>query len=108
MAGSGKSNCAALLPGQTFALTEHPNGALNADWQIVRIQHTGLQPQALEEEGGSGPTVYHNEFGVVKASTTWRARVDAGPLTSRWWMARKSPWWWAPTVRRFTATSTAG
>ncbi|MFB3239327.1 type VI secretion system tip protein TssI/VgrG, partial [Aeromonas salmonicida] len=35
-------------------------------------------PQALEEEGGSGPTVYHNEFGVVKASTTWRARIG-GP-----------------------------
>ncbi|MDM5061066.1 type VI secretion system tip protein TssI/VgrG, partial [Aeromonas rivipollensis] len=78
--GSGKSNCAALLPGQTFTLTEHPNGALNADWQIVRIQHTGLQPQALEEEGGSGPTVYHNEFGVVKASTTWRALMPDRPM----------------------------
>ncbi|MGN4935938.1 type VI secretion system tip protein TssI/VgrG [Aeromonas rivipollensis] len=78
--GSGKSNCAALLPGQTFALTEHPNGALNTDWQVVRISHTGLQPQALEEEGGSGPTVYHNEFGVVKASTTWRALMPARPM----------------------------
>ncbi|WP_429167712.1 type VI secretion system tip protein TssI/VgrG [Aeromonas rivipollensis] len=78
--GSGKSNCAALLPGQTFSLTEHPNGALNADWQVVRISHTGLQPQALEEEGGSGPTVYHNEFGVVKASTTWRALMPARPM----------------------------
>ncbi|EZH77178.1 type VI secretion system effector VgrG, partial [Aeromonas hydrophila] len=77
VAGQAKSNCAALLPGQSFSLTEHPNGSLNTDWQIVRIQHTGLQPQALEEEGGSGPTVYHNEFGVVKASTTWRARIGS-------------------------------
>ncbi|MGL5071852.1 MAG: type VI secretion system tip protein TssI/VgrG, partial [Aeromonas salmonicida] len=77
VAGSGKSNSAALLPGQFFSLTEHPNGSLNADWQIVRISHTGLQPQALEEEGGSGPTVYHNEFGVVKAATTWRARIGS-------------------------------
>ncbi len=77
VAGQAKSNCAALLPGQSFSLTEHPNGNLNTDWQIVRIQHTGLQPQALEEEGGSGPTVYHNEFGVVKASTTWRARIGS-------------------------------
>ncbi|WP_434667377.1 type VI secretion system tip protein TssI/VgrG [Aeromonas sp. NJAU223] len=75
--GQGKSNCAALLPGQYFSLTEHPNGVLNADWQIVRISHVGQQPQALEEEGGSGPTVYHNEFGVVKASTTWRARIGS-------------------------------
>ncbi|MGY3893811.1 type VI secretion system tip protein TssI/VgrG [Aeromonas enterica] len=77
VAGSGKSNSAALLPGQYFSLTEHPNGSLNTDWQIVRISHTGLQPQALEEEGGSGPTVYHNEFGVVKASTSWRARIGS-------------------------------
>ncbi|MDX7901623.1 type VI secretion system Vgr family protein, partial [Aeromonas media] len=81
--GSGKSNCAALLPGQTFALTEHPNGSLNADWQVVRISHTGSQPQALEEEGGSGPTVYHNEFGVVKASTTWRARIGSPEAPGR-------------------------
>ena len=77
VAGSGKSNSAALLPGQFFSLTEHPNGSLNTDWQIVHIRHTGEQPQALEEEGGSGPTVYHNEFGVVKASTTWRARIGS-------------------------------
>ncbi|MGY3942932.1 type VI secretion system Vgr family protein [Aeromonas tecta] len=75
--GLAKSNCAALLPGQYFSLTEHPNGSLNTDWQIVRISHTGSQPQALEEEGGSGPTVYHNEFGVVKASTSWRARIGS-------------------------------
>ncbi|MCX7130279.1 type VI secretion system tip protein TssI/VgrG [Aeromonas sp.] len=77
VSGSGKSNSAALLPGQSFSLTEHPNGSLNTDWQIVHIRHTGEQPQALEEEGGSGPTVYHNEFGVVKASTTWRARIGS-------------------------------
>ncbi|WP_439827022.1 type VI secretion system tip protein TssI/VgrG [Aeromonas enteropelogenes] len=75
--GQGKSNSAALLPGQYFSLTEHPNGSLNSDWQIVHIRHTGQQPQALEEEGSSGPTVYHNEFGVVKASTTWRARIGS-------------------------------
>ncbi|MGL4907570.1 MAG: type VI secretion system tip protein VgrG, partial [Plesiomonas sp.] len=77
VAGSGKSNSAALLPGRSFSLTEHPNTSLNSDWQIVHIRHTGEQPQALEEEGGSGPTVYHNEFGVVKASTTWRARIGS-------------------------------
>ncbi|WP_421208653.1 type VI secretion system tip protein VgrG [Aeromonas sp. 602396] len=77
VAGSGKSNSAALMPGLFFSLTEHPNDSLNTDWQVVHIRHTGEQPQALEEEGGSGPTVYHNEFGVVKASTTWRARIGS-------------------------------
>ncbi|HGE8242556.1 TPA: type VI secretion system tip protein TssI/VgrG [Aeromonas veronii] len=77
VAGNGKSNCAALLPGQTFILTEHRNAAFNIAWQVVDVTHTGTQPQALEEEGGSGPTVYHNEFDVVKASTTWRARIGS-------------------------------
>ncbi|WP_050664756.1 type VI secretion system tip protein TssI/VgrG, partial [Aeromonas schubertii] len=80
VSGSGKSNSAALLPGQFFSLTEHPNASLNCDWQIVHISHTGEQPQALEEEGGSGPTVYHNEFGVVKASTTWRPQIPHKPM----------------------------
>ena len=77
VAGSGKSNSAALQPGQYFTLTEHPNGSLNTAWQVVAIRHTGEQPQALEEEGGSGPTVYHNQFSVVKATTTWRARIGS-------------------------------
>ncbi|QCG49327.1 type VI secretion system Vgr family protein [Aeromonas schubertii] len=80
VSGSGKSNSAALLPGQFFSLTEHPNGSLNCDWQIVHISHTGEQPQALEEEGGSGPTVYHNEFAVVKGSTTWRPQIPHKPM----------------------------
>ncbi|ALP41653.1 type VI secretion system tip protein TssI/VgrG [Aeromonas schubertii] len=80
VSGSGKSNSAALQPGQFFSLTEHPNASLNCDWQIVHISHTGEQPQALEEEGGSGPTVYHNEFGVVKASTTWRPQIPHRPM----------------------------
>ncbi|MGB6190213.1 MAG: type VI secretion system tip protein TssI/VgrG, partial [Aeromonas molluscorum] len=79
--GRGHSNCAALLPGQYFSLSEHPNDALNDDWQLVGIQHTGKQPQALEEEGGSEPTVYYNQFAVVRASQSWRPRLglDADP-----------------------------
>ncbi|MGY3925740.1 type VI secretion system Vgr family protein [Aeromonas simiae] len=80
VSGEGESNAAALLPGQTFSLSEHPNGALNIDWQVVQIRHRGEQPQALEEEGGGGPTVYHNAFTVVKGSTTWRALPPHKPM----------------------------
>ncbi|MCS3458810.1 type VI secretion system tip protein VgrG [Aeromonas sp. BIGb0445] len=72
---TGQSNCAALLPGQRFALSEHPNGALNIDWQVVSVSHEGKQPQALEEEGGDGPTTIDNSFEVVKASNQWRPRL---------------------------------
>ncbi|OEC47812.1 type VI secretion system tip protein TssI/VgrG, partial [Aeromonas sp. ANNP30] len=80
MASRGQSNCAALLPGQTFALSEHPNAALNTDWQIVSIVHIGKQPQALEEEGGDGATTVTNEFSVVKALQTWRPLLPHKPM----------------------------
>ena len=80
MMSTGQSNCAALLPGQTFTLTEHRNAALNIVWQIVSITHTGTQPQALEEEGGDGPTTISNDFSVVKAQQTWRPRLENKPM----------------------------
>lgn len=80
MASRGQSNCAALLPGQTFALSEHPNAALNTHWQIVSILHTGKQPQALEEEGGDGATTVTNEFTTVKALQTWRPALPHKPM----------------------------
>ncbi|MGK4330124.1 type VI secretion system tip protein VgrG [Lonsdalea quercina] len=78
--GQGASNCAALMPGSAFTLTEHPNLTLNIGWQVVTVSHTGAQPQALEEEGGGEPTTLTNTFGVVKASTTWRAKMPHRPM----------------------------
>ncbi|MBS4689351.1 type VI secretion system tip protein VgrG [Aeromonas sobria] len=78
--GNGRSTEAGLMPGLSFMLSEHPAPSLNIAWQVVHVTHTGKQPQALEEEGGSGPTVYYNEFGVVKASTTWRAQMPHKPM----------------------------
>lgn len=78
--GCGKSNCAALAPGQRFTLQEHPSGPLNRDWQLVTLHHEGKQPQALEEEGGSEPTTYHNEFTVIDAHLTWRNVAPRPPL----------------------------
>ncbi|MGL5121715.1 MAG: type VI secretion system tip protein TssI/VgrG, partial [Plesiomonas shigelloides] len=69
MTGEGDSNAPQLMPGCAFSLSEHPNGMLNTNWQVVRITHTGKQPQALEEEGGSSPTVYYNQFSVIPAQT---------------------------------------
>jgi len=80
MTGSGESNAAALMPGSSFALSEHPNPALNIDWQLVTIVHTGRQPQALEEEGGGEPTTYSNHFEAIKASSTWRALMPRKPM----------------------------
>ncbi|MFJ5478286.1 type VI secretion system Vgr family protein [Pectobacterium carotovorum] len=76
----GESNCAGLMPGNTFTLTEHPNATLNAVWQTVSVTHVGQQPQALEEESGGEPTTMSNSFAVVKSTTTWRAAMPYKPM----------------------------
>ncbi|GKV82999.1 hypothetical protein PEC106664_37730 [Pectobacterium carotovorum subsp. carotovorum] len=76
----GESNCAGLMPGNTFTLTEHPNTTLNAVWQTVSVTHVGQQPQALEEESGGEPTTMSNSFAVVKGTTTWRAAMPYNPM----------------------------
>ncbi|MEH0876467.1 type VI secretion system tip protein VgrG [Pectobacterium cacticida] len=76
----GESNCAGLMPGSTFALTEHPNATLNARWQTVSVTHVGQQPQALEEESGGEPTTYSNRFAVISAKRTWRADQPYKPM----------------------------
>ena len=80
MTSQGQSNCAALLPGQRFSLSEHPNDSLNTDWQIVHVRHIGKQPQALEEEGGDGATTLGNDFSVVKAQQSWRPAIPHKPM----------------------------
>ncbi len=80
MTGAGESNAAGLMPGTSFALTEHPNGRLNIDWQLVEVIHAGQQPQALEEESGGEPTTYSNRFNAISRKTTWRAQMPARPM----------------------------
>ncbi|AYH07686.1 type VI secretion system tip protein VgrG [Pectobacterium parmentieri] len=80
VASAGESNCAGLMPGHRFTLTEHPNATLNAVWQTVSVTHVGQQPQALEEESGGEPTTMSNSFEVISAKTTWRADLPYKPM----------------------------
>ena len=74
---SGKSNRPDFSVGAKTELTEHDNQILNKEWLFTRITHTGQQPQALEEEGGSGPTTYHNDFQAIPADRTWRPNPNS-------------------------------
>ncbi|HKS34212.1 MAG TPA: type VI secretion system tip protein TssI/VgrG [Enterobacteriaceae bacterium] len=78
--GQGESNCAALRPGYSFLLTEHPSLTLNIAWQVVGVVHVGRQPQALEEEGGSEPTTLSNTFDTIAAKSTWRPQIPRKPM----------------------------
>ena len=75
----GKSNHAGIQAGIKFDLTENLEPSANRDWLVVEVSHQGTQPQALEEEGGSGQTSYSNQFKVIPANLTWRATPVAKP-----------------------------
>ncbi|PVY76248.1 Rhs element Vgr protein, partial [Tamilnaduibacter salinus] len=66
--------------GAKVDLTDHPDETLNRDWLLVQVTHTGQQPQALEEEGGTEPTTYHNAFTAVPGDTPWRPTTPHRPL----------------------------
>ncbi|MBH84727.1 MAG: type VI secretion system tip protein VgrG [Alteromonadaceae bacterium] len=72
---SGTSNRADFTSGAKFTLSEHSADSLNRDWLITSVTHKGTQPQALEEDGGSGATTYNNRFSVIPADRTWRPQL---------------------------------
>ncbi|MDC0663598.1 type VI secretion system Vgr family protein [Marinobacter sp. SS21] len=76
----GSSNRPDLAAGAKLPLTGHGQVDLNRDWLLTGIVHTGKQPQALEEEGGSDPTTYHNSFEAIPADRRWRPQVTNRPL----------------------------
>ncbi|HFG2036902.1 TPA: type VI secretion system tip protein TssI/VgrG [Vibrio cholerae] len=74
-----KSDEPLLLAGMRFDLQDHLDLAMNRDWLVVQANHQGRQPQALQEEGGSGATTYSNQLKLIPAHITWRARPCAKP-----------------------------
>ena len=76
----GESNRPDFTCGAKVALTEHDSENLNRDWLLSAVTHTGKQPRAMKEEGGSEPTTYHNTFSAVPADKTWRPESAQRPL----------------------------
>lgn len=77
--GKGESNLCHLVSGHKVTLVDHPQAECNQDWLIVSIEHSGDQPQALEEMGGEGATTYNNQFDVIPSSRQWRPDVTNKP-----------------------------
>ena len=77
---NGKSNRPDFTPGAKVELQDHDSQTLNREWLLTAITHTGKQPQALEEEGGSEPTRYHNTFSAIPADKTWRPLCNHKPV----------------------------
>ncbi len=77
---SGESNRPDFSAGAKVELKEHNSDALNREWLLTEVTHTGSQSQALEEEGGSEPTTYHNQFNAIPADLTWIPQRAHRPL----------------------------
>lgn len=77
---SGESNRADVTAGARLPLTDHDTQSYNREWLVTAAVHTGKQPQALEEEGGSEPTTYHNSFEAIPADRPWVPRPATRPL----------------------------
>lgn len=80
------SNSPELFPGTRFSLSGHPTNTMNREWQVVRNELRGRQPQALHGSSGQGTTL-ENRFEVIPTDRTWRMpppekpRVD-GPQSA--------------------------
>lgn len=75
----GQSNQPLLQAGFKFDIQEHLNSNNNRSWLVVSVEHKGTQPQALEEDGGSGATTYSNTFKAIPATVTWQAQPTPKP-----------------------------
>ncbi|TVO31782.1 type VI secretion system Vgr family protein [Vibrio algivorus] len=68
----GTSDEPALRSGVKFDMQEHTEPSFNRDWLIIASTHQGKQAAALQEEAGSEPTTYANQFRAIPADKNWR------------------------------------
>ncbi|NOH78762.1 type VI secretion system tip protein VgrG [Vibrio sp. RE86] len=77
---TGKSDVPTLQAGFKFFVQDHFDKTVAQEWLVVSVHHTGSQPQALEEEGGSGATTYSNRFSVIPSQHNWQAEPTTKPI----------------------------
>lgn len=70
-----ETDCRALIPGQKFTLTNHPNDSLDGDYYIVSIEHQGDQAAALPYGSRVGGLIYKSSLTLVKAGIPYRTAV---------------------------------
>ena len=68
----GQGICRSFTPGFTFKLSDHKQNSLNQKYLLVEVNHSGSQPQALEERAGSAGFSYSNGFIAIPAKVTYK------------------------------------
>jgi type VI secretion system secreted protein VgrG len=73
--GSGQSDCRRLIPGYRFTLDQYDRSDCNREYVVVRVSHSGNQPQTLGADGGDGAgedAVYQNQFECIPSDVPFR------------------------------------
>ena len=73
--GRGKTSCCRLIPGYTFILTGHESETFNMNYLLLKVTHSGVQPQALQERS-DGRFSYDVKFTAIPASVPFRPPIS--------------------------------
>ncbi|QXO66632.1 type VI secretion system Vgr family protein [Morganella morganii] len=68
--GTAGTNCFALMPGKIFTLKNHPSDSMNKAWQVIMVNHHGIQP--LADNGGGEGTKFSNTVQFIPGTREWR------------------------------------
>ncbi|MHB2206418.1 type VI secretion system Vgr family protein [Methylobacterium sp. CM6257] len=77
--GEGAGRCARLVPGHRFALSAHPDPALNRRFLVVAASHAGSQPGAVAGDAGDGGAYLTTSFRVIRHDTPYRPDAPTKP-----------------------------
>jgi type VI secretion system secreted protein VgrG len=80
---TGLSNVPHLSAGYHVNLQRHPNESRNQSYQVLKVTHTGTQPQATEARNDtqSADTRYGNELTLFPLDVhSWRAPIPVKPV----------------------------
>ncbi|MGF1901135.1 type VI secretion system Vgr family protein [Aliivibrio sifiae] len=69
-----------LTPGYSFILNKHPRTALNRDYTILSVTHSGYDPQVHEDEASGMPTTYQNQFSCLPRDIEFKAPKLPAPI----------------------------
>lgn len=70
----GTGDVTAMVPGVTFGLSGHPHAALDAEYLVVRVRHTGEAPEEMIYSGdySAQHIRYTNDCECIEAKRPWR------------------------------------
>jgi len=78
--GHGTTNNIHLCTGWRFSLSEHPDQALNIEYLLLSVTHTGQQPTALEQDASGDPSSYSASFVTMPSKLAYRPPLARKPL----------------------------